>query len=149
LSKERRRVSIQKGVPDAPPRVWRSTGVPASGFDNYGSNEEQSLLSIYSTSVPRAPLADFVESFWFYESHTPLLHARERRLPGGSVELVINLREDVVRVYDRQDINKLHSFRTGVISGPYSTFFLIDTNCLSSMIGVAFKPGGTAPFLCH
>jgi AraC-like DNA-binding protein len=112
-----------------------------------GSNEEQSLLSIYSTSVPRAPLADFVESFWFYESHTPLLYARERRLPSGSVELVINLCEDVLSVYDRQDTNKLHRFRTGVISGPYSTFFLIDTNCLSSMIGVAFKPGGTAPFL--
>jgi AraC-like DNA-binding protein len=104
-------------------------------------------LSIYSTYVPRAPLADFVESLWSYESHAPLLHARERRLPSGSVELVINLREDVVRVYDRQDTNKLHSFRTGVISGPYSTFFLIDTSCPSSMIGVAFKPGGAAPFL--
>jgi hypothetical protein len=24
------------------------------------------------TYVPRAPLADFVESFWFYENDTPL-----------------------------------------------------------------------------
>ena len=32
-------------------------------------------------------------------------------------------------------------------SGPYSTFFVIDTSCLSSMIGVTFKPGGVAPFL--
>src|SRR5947209_5974536 len=93
------------------------------------------------TYVPRAPLADFVESLWFYENNTPL-HARECRLPGGSVELVINLREDVVNVYDRQDTNKLRSFRGGVISGPYSTFFVIDTSCLASMIGVAFKPGG-------
>ena len=104
-------------------------------------------MSVYCAYVPRAPLDDFVESLWFYENTTPLLHARERRLPSGSVELVINLREDVVSVYDQQDINKLHSFRAGVISGPYSTFFVIDTSCLSSMIGVAFKPGGVAPFL--
>lgn len=104
-------------------------------------------MSVYSAYVPRAPLADFVESLWLYESNTPLLHARERRLPSGSVELVITLREDVVGVYDPQDANKLHSFRAGVISGPYSTFFVIDTSCLSSLIGVAFKPGGAAPFL--
>ena len=104
-------------------------------------------MNVHSTYVPRAPLADFVECFWFYESTTPLLYARERRLPSGSVELVINLREEVVSVYERQDANKLHSFRAGVISGPYSTFFIIDTSCLSSMIGVAFKPGGAAPFL--
>ena len=104
-------------------------------------------MSVLSTYVPRAPLADFVESFWLYESTTPLQHAREHRLPNGSVELVINLRKDVVSVYDRQDANKLHSFRAGVISGPYSTFFVIDTSCLSSLIGVAFKPGGAAPFL--
>ncbi|HEY7415628.1 MAG TPA: AraC family transcriptional regulator [Ktedonobacteraceae bacterium] len=104
-------------------------------------------MSVYSTYVPRAPLADFVERLWFYESTPPLLHARERRLPSGSVELIINLREDVVSVYDRQDTNKLHSFCAGVISGPYSTFFVIDTSCLSSLIGVAFKPGGAAPFL--
>jgi len=104
-------------------------------------------LSVYSTYVPGAPLADFVESLWFYESTTPLPHTRERRLPSGSVELVINLREDVVSVYDCQDTNKLHSFRTGVISGPYSTFFVLKTSGLSSMIGVVFKPGGAAPFL--
>jgi AraC-like DNA-binding protein len=103
-------------------------------------------LNVYSTYVPRAPLADFVDCFWFYENTTPL-HARERRLPSGSVELVINLREDVVGVYDRQDTSKLHSFRAGVICGPYATFFVIDTSCLASMIGVAFKPGGAAPFL--
>jgi AraC-like DNA-binding protein len=103
-------------------------------------------LSVYYTSVPQAPLADFVENLWFYENNTPLL-GRERRLPSGSVELVINLREDAVGVYDRQDTSKLHSFRTGVISGPYTTFFVIDTSCLASMIGVVFKPGGAALFL--
>lgn len=86
-------------------------------------------MSVYSTYVPGEPLADFVESLWFYESTTPLPHVRERRLPSGSVELVINLREDVVSVYDCQDTNKLHSFRAGVISGPYSTFFVLNDRC--------------------
>lgn len=103
-------------------------------------------MSIYHVHVPRAPLTNFVESFWLYENDAPL-HARERRLPGGSVELVINLREEVVNIYDRQDTKTLRSFYAGVLSGPYSTFFIIDTSCLASIIGVAFKPGGAAPFL--
>lgn len=102
-------------------------------------------MSVYDSYVPQAPLAGFVQSLWSYEGDTPL-HARERRLPAGSVELVINLREDVVQVYDRQDTNKLQNFRSGVISGPYSTFFVIDTSCMTSMIGVNFKPGGASPF---
>jgi hypothetical protein len=39
-------------------------------------------------------LADFVNLFWLYEDYT-LPHAKECVLPGGSMELVINLREEV------------------------------------------------------
>ncbi len=67
-------------------------------------------MSVFSTSVPPAPLADFVECLWWYESSTPL-PARERRLPAGSVELVINLREEVVSVSDRQETNTLQDFQ--------------------------------------
>src|SRR5579884_1564095 len=112
---------------------------------NWRIKQERLLLSVYESYVPQAPLADFVQSFWSYEEDTPL-HARERRLPDGSVELVINLREDVVQVYDRRDTSKLQSFRSGVISGPSSSFFVIDTSCMASLIGVSFKPGGAAPF---
>jgi hypothetical protein len=52
--------------------------------------------------TPRPPLSGFVEVLWSFEGTAPS-HQLERLLPDGSVELVINLREDRTRVYDRQD----------------------------------------------
>ena len=61
--------------------------------------------TIYRTYTPRKPLADFVETFWLYENYNPS-HAKERRLPDGSMELVINLREDTYLSMTR--ISQIH-----------------------------------------
>lgn len=91
------------------------------------------------------PLAAFVKTFWFYEGNAAA-HARERRLPDGSMELVINLREDVIRVYDRQNVSRFQSLRGSVISGAHTGFTVIDTDCQRLMIGINFRPGGAFPF---
>jgi AraC-like DNA-binding protein len=101
---------------------------------------------IRATYIPKPPLSAFVALFWLYEGHAPR-HAKERRLPTGTVELVVNLREDTLRVYDRQDTNRCQSFRGSLISGVHSEFFVIDTAEQTSIMGVAFKPGGAFPFL--
>ena len=59
---------------------------------------------LLETYVPQPPLAEFVEVLWLYQCYDPP-HARERLLPDGSLELVINLHENCMRVYDRE-----HSF---------------------------------------
>ena len=79
-------------------------------------------MTSYHTYVPRPPLADFVNLFWLYQGYT-LPHAQERVLPGGSMELVINLREDTIRVYDRQDTNRFRSFRGCLLCGAHSESF--------------------------
>ena len=71
----------------------------------------------------------------------------ERVLPDGSMELVINLEEDLIKVYDQKNQNRFKSFRGSVISGPHSDFTVIDTACQASTIGIHFKPGGAFPFL--
>jgi PhnB protein len=38
-----------------------------------------------------------VEDFWLYEGDTPS-HTKESRLPDGSITLVINLRDDLIRI---------------------------------------------------
>ena len=63
------------------------------------------------------------------------------------MELVINLREDVIRLYDRQQPNRFRSVRGSVLSGPQTEYGVLDTACQSSMMGVHFKPGGAFPFL--
>jgi len=101
---------------------------------------------IFARHVPGPPLAQFVAWFWFYEGFFPG-HTRERVLPGGSFELVINLREEVRKLFDRRDERRFDSFRRGWISGTHSQYIVIDATSDSSMMGAHFKPGGAAPFL--
>lgn len=101
---------------------------------------------VYRTHVPRPPLSDFVELFWLYEGYDAP-HAKERVLPDGSMELVINLRDDELRVYDRRDTDLFRSFRGYLVSGAHSEYVVIDTDSQDSLVGVHFKPGGAFPFL--
>lgn len=102
-------------------------------------------MAIYCSYIPQGPLAAFVNTFWFYEGETPP-HARECRLPNGSVELVINLSENRQGITLQQPDKQLQNFSGSVVSGVYSRFFAIDTACMTSLMGVSFKPGGAFPF---
>jgi AraC-like DNA-binding protein len=104
-------------------------------------------LIIHHHALPRPPLSAFVEIFWLYEADTPSPPTKERRLPDGSMELVINLRDDLIRAYDRYHHDQCYSYHGGIISGAHSQFALIDTTNQASMVGIHFKPGGASPFL--
>ena len=97
------------------------------------------------TWVPPPPLSDFVELLWFGEG-TPPAHAKERLLPTGTMELVINLRDEAMRIHDSRSTKRVQSFRGSVVCGAQSGFFVIDTANQASVMGVHFKPGGAFPF---
>jgi AraC-like DNA-binding protein len=101
---------------------------------------------IYRTYIPRPPLSGFVDLFWSYEGYDPP-HARERVVPTGTMQLIFNLREDELRVYDRQDHRRFRSLGGSLISGAHSRFVVIDTASQASTVGVHFKAGGAHPFL--
>lgn len=101
---------------------------------------------LFRSHKPPPPLSDCVDWLWFYEGLFPL-HRRERVLPDGSVELIINLREEPRHVFDPISQHPLHDFRGSWISGPHSRFIVIDTAPDSSMIGAHFKPGGATAIL--
>lgn len=82
--------------------------------------------------VTAQPLADFVGTLWYWRGYS-LPKAKERILPWGTVELVINLND---RPLDYS-----------VISGPHSRAFLIDRVPEDELVGIHFKPGGAFPFL--
>ena len=96
--------------------------------------------------VPAPPLSDFVELIWLYEGYRQP-HLKERVLPTGTVELVINLCDDVARVYDREKTDRFQTYPGSLVSGAHSRFFVIDTAEQASVLGVHFKPGGAFPFL--
>jgi len=96
--------------------------------------------------VPPPPLQDFVALLWFYEGYEQP-HKKERLLPDGSMELVINLDEDRTRIYDCHDTEQFQTLRGTLIVGAHSQFFVIDTDQQHAVMGVHFKPGGAFPFL--
>ncbi len=100
---------------------------------------------VHCVYTPGSPLSDFVDKFWSEEGYAPS-HARERALPTGTTELIFNLLDDELRVFDRQDQDHPRSFRGALICGAHSGYFVIDTAQQSSTIGVHFKPGGAFPF---
>ncbi|WP_243354377.1 DUF6597 domain-containing transcriptional factor [Bacillus litorisediminis] len=103
-------------------------------------------MALFRTYRPQPPLSDFINLFWLYQGYYPP-HELERVLPDGSIELIINLEKDLIRVYDQQNYERFQSFRGSLISGPHSVFAVVDTACQASTIGVHFKPGGAFPFL--
>src|SRR5262245_46113056 len=95
--------------------------------------------------VPGSPLNEFVERFWLCSDAPP--HQRERILPSGTIELVINLREDEIRIYDPSHPDRCARYSGAVVSGTYSRFFVIDPIQHASIMGVHFRPGGAVPVL--
>lgn len=100
---------------------------------------------IYHSRAPRPPLGEFIERLW-YCSDAPA-HECERILPSGTVELVINLRDDEIRIGDPSEADPpVRRYSGAVLSGPYGRYFAIDTRQHASILGVHFRPGGAWPF---
>lgn len=101
---------------------------------------------LHLTRAPAPPLVDFVEDFWLYDGYTPP-HSNERILPSGTMELVVNLREDELRIYDATRPERCRRFSGALVSGAYGGCFVTDTAEEASIMGVHFRPGGAFPFL--
>jgi AraC-like DNA-binding protein len=97
----------------------------------------------YVVHRPAAPLDAFVDTFWAL-SDAPA-HSRERIVPAGTFELVVNLDHDEVRVYDDHD--SARRFRGAVVSGAYTKSFVVDTREHASLLGVHFRPGAARAFI--
>lgn len=101
---------------------------------------------IMRSHIPPPPLSDFVGLFWYFAGSSPV-YAKERCLPTGTTELVINLREDRIRIFDNANPERYRQFCGSIVCGTQSEFFVIDRASEEEVIGVHFKPGGAFPFL--
>jgi AraC-like DNA-binding protein len=78
---------------------------------------------------PAWPLALHVEKLWYCDGFQAA-HRRERVLPNGRFQIVIDLREGL-------------SAAQPLVAGMQSQFAVIDTHGIQSMMGILFWPGGT------
>jgi AraC-like DNA-binding protein len=90
-------------------------------------------------------LASAVDRLWFVSDPPP--HPRARIIPSGTLELVINLAEDEIRVCDPATPRSVQRYAGAIVSGALTSSFGIDPHEHASIIGVHFKPGGAFPFL--
>jgi AraC-like DNA-binding protein len=100
----------------------------------------------YRRHQPGPPLNRFVEHFWYYKGFFPD-HSRERVLPDGAIEILIDLEGPAKKLYRDETSGKFIEYRQAWISGQHSRFLVIGTEQNSSMMGIRFRPGGAYPFL--
>jgi AraC-like DNA-binding protein len=96
---------------------------------------------MYVEHRPSHPLSCFVQMFWYSRSNG-LTHSRERILPNGSIQIVINLARDF-----NVDCVREERVAPALIAGMQTKYLVIDTGDLAEMIGVHFLPGGFTPFV--
>jgi AraC-like DNA-binding protein len=85
---------------------------------------------MYLQCRPGPVLAPYVEWLWCCEGY-PATHRRERVLPSGRVQLILDLAA---------------SRAPSLVVGIHTGYGILETASLQSVMGVAFHPGGARPF---
>ena len=98
---------------------------------------------LYLERIPAAPLNRFIRILW-YARVNDVPHQRERVLPSGCVEVILNLARDFL--LDCPEGTNDRCLPPALIVGPRSIYEIIDTSDMADLMGVAFAPGGFAPF---
>ena len=94
---------------------------------------------------PGPPLNEFVEYVWLIEDgQAPRL---EKILPSGTIELVVNLKNDEIHIHDPERPERFQRLSGAVFSGTYSRSFICNAQQHEAIMGVHFKAGGAFPFL--
>jgi AraC-like DNA-binding protein len=93
---------------------------------------------------PAPPLATIVDAVWYYDGYAPP-HRLEHVLPDGSMQLIIHLRGEPLRVYDRDGAPRL--VHGPLVCGPRARYCLVDTAQQGALVGIHVRPGGAAALL--
>ena len=90
---------------------------------------------MYLQRPPGLPLAPYVETLWCCEGYEAA-HRRERVLPNGRFQLIIDLA--------LRDLAPRPS--PSIIVGVRMAYSILETASIQSVVGVVFQPGGALPF---
>jgi len=91
--------------------------------------------------IPPPPLSEFVELFWLYDGQS-WGSSRERVLPTGTTELVIDLAGEARELDGRPQRSPF-----ACVGGPRSEPFELAMPRRVLILGVHFRPGGAFPFV--
>ena len=97
----------------------------------------------YLERTPAPPLSEFVRALW-YARGTDVAHSRERVLPTGRVQVILNLARDFL--LDCPEGKADRRMPPGLVVGARSMYEIVDTSDMADLIGIVFEPGGFGLF---
>lgn len=90
--------------------------------------------------IPKGLLATYIKSIWVSDNYSPA-SSRERVLPNGASQLIINLGHQKFRHFDTADSHREKDYDPALITGIYTSNIFLDSYSRISTIGAIFRPG--------
>jgi len=106
---------------------------------------------IYLERTPAPPLNRFVRSLWYAQAPEPG-HKRERVLPTGRTQVILNLARDFIldcaqnRDRDCLEAGPVMRVAPSLVVGARSVYEMVDTSDMADLIGMVFEPGAFPVF---
>jgi AraC-like DNA-binding protein len=99
---------------------------------------------LYLERIPAAPLNQFIRSLWYAQAGS-VAHHRERVLPTGRTQIILNLARDFL--LDCPEGQPDQRMPPTLVVGARSVYEIVDSSDMADLIGIVFNPGGFAPFV--
>lgn len=98
---------------------------------------------LYLEHTPAAPLNRFVGKLWYAQA-PQIEQGRERILPNGCVQVILNLQRDYL--HDCLEGEPDARVAPALVVGSRSIYEIVARTDMAELIGVLFEPGGFAAF---
>lgn len=98
---------------------------------------------IYLERTPGPVLRPFEKTLWYARVAAPQ-HARERVLPWGRAQVILNLARDYLM--DCPEGEPARRTAPSLVVGPRSVYEIVDTADMADLIGIVFEPAGFPAF---
>ncbi len=99
---------------------------------------------IYVERKPGPPLAGLVRALWYAKAPN-VGHRKERLLPSGRAEVILNLARDFL--VDCPEGRPAARIAPALVVGARSIYEIVDSSDLADLIGIVFEPGGFGAFV--
>ncbi|NNM24299.1 MAG: helix-turn-helix transcriptional regulator [Flavobacteriaceae bacterium] len=101
---------------------------------------------VFKNVTPKPPLDKFVLSIVYYNGFE-VPHSKDKFLPDGTTNLVVNLLEPPRYIYDNDTLNELQECKDAWFSGMHTNYLTISSDNESEMLVITFKAGSCYPFI--
>lgn len=96
-----------------------------------------------TTYIPKEKLSAYAEFIWYSNEESPSA-AKERVLPNGASQLIINLGNDSFRHFSDSHLQQNQEYDHTVLTGIHTRHIFMDPSTRLSTLGVVLRPGAVS-----